>query len=403
MIVLITSGFPFKGEPFLISEKDYMPQNSVFFALSPSETASNETKYTAFKIPKRKINLSTVMYAFLGLFSPICHSELRSLIKNKKLNFKNIMYMYAVYGYGMYCFKFIVKKLKCLLKKDEKITFYSYWMATHAFICAKLKKKYKNSKFVTRCHGYDLYEYRSKTEYLAFRKFIFNEADKIFPISQNGKKYIFDTYPMYQSLLKNKVETMYLGTMDYGYDIEPKQMNFQIVSCSNLVELKRVNLIIEALSRMQENIKWTHFGDGKCANDLKLMANKLLGDNIDYTFRGAISNESLMKEYQCMDINLFINVSEYEGVPVSIMEAMSFGIPVIATNVGGTSEIVCDQYNGKLLNKDFSIDELCESISCFMNMNNIEMRSYRKNARNTWESFFSAEKNYRKFYKEICK
>ena len=109
-----------------------------------------------------------------------------------------------------------------------------------------------------------------------------------------------------------------------------------------------------------------------------------------------------MKEYQSMDINLFLNVSEYEGVPVSIMEAMSFGIPVIAMNVGGASEIVQDQYNGKLLNKDFSIEELCESISYFININDSTMRNYRKNARNTWESFFSAEKNYCKFYREVC-
>ena len=402
MVVIITSGFPFKGEPFLLSEKEYMPQNSVFFALSPSQKALNETKYTAFKIPKRKINLCSLAYAFLGLFSPVCYSELKSLIKNKNFNFRNLMRMYAVYGYGMYCYKFIIKELTHILKKDDNVIFYSYWMSTHAFICANLKRKYKKSKFVTRCHGYDLYEYRSKTGYLAFRKFIFNEADKIFPISKNGEEYIHDTYTMYKDLLKNKVETMYLGTMDYGYDIEPSKVNFQIVSCSNLVELKRVNLIIEALSRMQGNIQWTHFGDGKCAESLKRMANEMLGNNIDYTFRGAISNESLMKEYQSMDINLFLNVSEYEGVPVSIMEAMSFGIPVIATNVGGTSEIVQDQYNGKLLNKDFSIEELCESISYFININDSTMRNYRKNARNTWKSFFSAEKNYCKFYREVC-
>ena len=339
MVVIITSGFPFKGEPFLLSEKEYMPQNSVFFALSPSQKALNETKYTAFKIPKRKINLCSLAYAFLGLFSPVCYSELKSLIKNKNFNFRNLMRMYAVYGYGMYCYKFIIKELTHILKKDDNVIFYSYWMSTHAFICANLKRKYKKSKFVTRCHG---------------------------------------------------------------YDIEPSKVNFQIVSCSNLVELKRVNLIIEALSRMQGNIQWTHFGDGKCAESLKRMANEMLGNNIDYTFRGAISNESLMKEYQSMDINLFLNVSEYEGVPVSIMEAMSFGIPVIATNVGGTSEIVQDQYNGKLLNKDFSIEELCESISYFININDSTMRNYRKNARNTWESFFSAEKNYCKFYREVC-
>lgn len=402
MLVIITSGFPFQGEPFLLSEKDYMPDDSVFFALAPSRTALNETKYTAFKVPKRKMNLRTFMYAFQGLFSPICYSELKNIIKNKKLSFKNIMRMYAVYGYGIYCYKFVEDKLKNLLKKDEKITFYSYWMSTHAFVCAMLKKKYAGSKFVTRCHGYDLYEYRSETNYLAFRKLIFENADKIFPISKNGEEYIIDTYPMYKGLLKNKVEASYLGTMDHGYNIKNKRGAFQIVSCSNLVELKRVHLIIEALSQIQVPIRWTHFGDGKCAESLKKMAKEMLRHNIDYTFKGAIPNEELMKAYKCMDIDLFINVSEYEGVPVSIMEAMSFGIPVIATDVGGTSEIVRDGYNGKLLSKDFSIDELSKLILYFINMDEFSKYNYCNNARKTWELFFNAEKNYLRFYKEVC-
>lgn len=41
-------------------------------------------------------------------------------------------------------------------------------------------------------------------------------------------------------------------------------------------------------------------------------------------------------------------MSDSEGIPVSIMEAMSFGIPVIARNVGGMSEIVNEE-NGLLL------------------------------------------------------
>ena len=84
------------------------------------------------------------------------------------------------------------------------------------------------------------------------------------------------------------------------------------------------------------------------------------------------------------------------------MEAMSFGIPVIATDVGGTSEIVRDGYNGKLLSKDFSIDELSKLILYFINMDEFSKYNYCNNARKTWELFFNAEKNYLRFYKEVC-
>lgn len=42
-------------------------------------------------------------------------------------------------------------------------------------------------------------------------------------------------------------------------------------------------------------------------------------------------------------VDVFINLSTNEGVPVSIMEAISFDIPIVATDVGGTSEIVTDE------------------------------------------------------------
>lgn len=53
-----------------------------------------------------------------------------------------------------------------------------------------------------------------------------------------------------------------------------------------------------------------------------------------------LSHDQVMNYYKEHHFDVFINMSTNEGVPVSIMEAASFGIPIIATNVGGTSEIV---------------------------------------------------------------
>lgn len=48
----------------------------------------------------------------------------------------------------------------------------------------------------------------------------------------------------------------------------------------------------------------------------------------------------------CRYANLFMLPSDYEGLPIVILEAMSFGIPIVASNVGGISEIVIDEKNG---------------------------------------------------------
>ena len=80
------------------------------------------------------------------------------------------------------------------------------------------------------------------------------------------------------------------------------------------------------------------------------------------------------------------------------MEAISFGIPVVATNVGGTNEIVVDGEDGFLLGKDFELKELSSLISYLID-NPIKL----ENLRNLWSSLYSCSSNYLSFYNSILK
>lgn len=51
----------------------------------------------------------------------------------------------------------------------------------------------------------------------------------------------------------------------------------------------------------------------------------------------------------CQEIDAFMLASDYEGLPMVILEAMSYGKPIFASKVGGTSEIVMEGYNGYTL------------------------------------------------------
>jgi colanic acid/amylovoran biosynthesis glycosyltransferase len=77
---------------------------------------------------------------------------------------------------------------------------------------------------------------------------------------------------------------------------------------------------------------------------------------------GNVENSKILDFYSENYVDLFINFSEFEGVPVSIMEAQSAGIPVLATKVGGTSEIVSSD-NGFLVEKHFDLSETNQCIS----------------------------------------
>ena len=82
------------------------------------------------------------------------------------------------------------------------------------------------------------------------------------------------------------------------------------------------------------------------------------------------------------------------------MEAISFGSPVIATDVGGTSEVVTEE-TGVLIPADFDVKELAEQIRRYISMNEHEYDDARHRARMFWEENFSASKNYAEFYCEI--
>ncbi|MBA4321553.1 MAG: glycosyl transferase family 1, partial [Odoribacter sp.] len=115
---------------------------------------------------------------------------------------------------------------------------------------------------------------------------------------------------------------------------------------------------------------------------------------------GAVGHDELMNYFKTTSIDLFINVSSSEGVPVSVMEAMSFGIPVIATDVGGTSEIVSGK-TGLLINSDFSPEELSVRIEELTGRDDIN--NLRSAAREEWEKKSRAEKVYPEFMDQLVK
>ena len=103
-----------------------------------------------------------------------------------------------------------------------------------------------------------------------------------------------------------------------------------------------------------------------------------------------------MKFYSSNQIDLFINTSSTEGIPVSIMEAQCFGIPVIATDTGGVKEVVIEG-TGSLLPVNFSSDDLAKLIEYYSGLTKEESETIGLNAMRNWESNFNATANYKDF------
>jgi len=275
---------------------------------------------------------------------------------------------------------------------------YTYWFNEQSTLLSILTSKKQIKGFISRAHRFDLYEERNQLGYIPFRKFQLQNVSKLFLISRNGLKYMEDKYPQF----KEKYELSYLGIEnDHPFQFETIENNpYLLVSCSRVVDIKRVDLIIKALARITElPIHWVHFGDGPLFEEVKKEAEETLKGNITFEFKGHVSNNDIYEFYHKNLVDCFVNVSSTEGLPVTIMEAISFGIPIIASDVGGTSEITTKQ-TGLLLNESPSSVEIKEAIIKVL-PNFTRNRTYRNKVYDFWSINFNAASNYKQFITKI--
>jgi len=150
---------------------------------------------------------------------------------------------------------------------------------------------------------------------------------------------------------KNKCFILHIGVDIPKFTNECKKKDidsFIIATPANLIEVKGHKYLIEAIGILRQkgyNIKCYLFGDGPLRKDLEKTVNELNLGNI-IIFKGAIPHKLLLELYANDEVDCVILPSiitdkgEHEGIPVSLMEAMAYKIPVITTNTGGIPELL---------------------------------------------------------------
>lgn len=380
------SGVFFKLElPYLVDAFDRVIVVSYEDDSEACERVSREFGVDYICVPD--LSFGSCASVLLGLTR---NEALKNEIRGKGVREK----LYACF-YEQWC-RSVERMLLGKIRDDLPTVVYSYWLSRGAYAAIKIAEQHPNvCRVVSRAHGFDLYEERNQLGYLPFRLYLSDRLSEIHFISQDGLTYFKSKYPAGRA----KLQVSRLGVCRQNARKQiTEKTSVCIASCSSVCEVKRIDLIIETLSKINIPFKWLHIGDGELSSSIKALAEKELPSG-SFFFLGAVDNEDIPKVYEAYDVDFLINMSDSEGVPVSIMEAFSLGIPAIARDVGGNSEIV-DNSTGLLLKDDF-VSETRELL-----MRRFDSDSYGSLSNGAYEKWFEvyrADVNFANFFEWISR
>ncbi len=289
----------------------------------------------------------------------------------------------------------LAERLDAFLPAREELDhayFYSVWLDLGAITLAWLKAQGRIPSFVFRLHGYDLYDDQHRHGHIPFRFWCFRHAARVYSVCQDGVDYL-----KAKGLPAEKMKANYSGLFDQGENPYDPEALFTIVSCGALTERKRIDRLVEALNEVGGSLRWVHFGDGPMRDEIEKAA-KALPQNVQVDLRGHRPSREVYAFYREESVSLFVHLSKAEGLPVAVMEPISFGIPVLATDVNGTRELL-EGHEELLLPADPSPAKIREKIRMVQEWQDI--LPMRKALRRLYLEKFDAEKNYPLFTKDM--
>ena len=212
---------------------------------------------------------------------------------------------------------------------------YSYWLSP---IVVGLRHAWPNVAIVSRAHRGDLFVEFNQGSYLPLHEQSIQACDVVASVSDHGANYLRRRYPS----VSDRIAVKRLGTVRAPAARRSDDDVVRVVSCSSLTDVKQPELLVRSIIELagRRDVRWHHFGDGPLRSVILDQLREQPNGGLDAVLHGYVPNTAVFEHYGSHPVDVFLNCSISEGVPVSIMEAISAGIPVVATHVGGTPEIV---------------------------------------------------------------
>jgi glycosyltransferase involved in cell wall biosynthesis len=206
----------------------------------------------------------------------------------------------------------------------------------------------------------------------------YNKADRLIAVSPSLSKRINKHFNVNPIFIPNIVDLKV-----FRYQEKEKYDSFNFVSIGNLIDIKRMDLTIEAFYeafRNNSKVTLTIFGQGPKRKMLQDLIDRYnLNDQVK--LMGLCSREKIAEQFRKTDC--FVLASQTETFGVAYIEALSMGVPVIATKCGGP-EVFVNKKNGLLIEVD-NKKQLVEAMKYMYN--NINRYDRREIAMETKEKF----------------
>ncbi|MCJ7932993.1 MAG: glycosyltransferase [Chryseobacterium sp.] len=244
---------------------------------------------------------------------------------------------------------------------------------------------FPKSKIIYTVHGFDSIRLRYR-KFLPIEKALKNRCKAIVGVSQ------YDTSNLLKEGIKDNVYLVRNGVKDFAaldkeqdpenvlYKIKKDTGKKIILSISRLAPPKRFDLFCKVAEEFLES-DYQFVWIGNKENVSEIPENVIMLGEI----------EDAHQYYQYADIALLL--SDYEGLPISLIEALCYSKPIIASNVGGISELL--EENGALVSNE-NLPEIVNSVSFILANQNI-YEKFAQNSRQIFENKFTIGKMYEKY------
>lgn len=251
--------------------------------------------------------------------------------------------------------------------------------------------------------GFHIFQYNTiqKLGYCLYERIMLLFTNKVINVSKGEQLNCI----AYGVLTQNKSVHIYNGIQPMTPDLVPKledryKGKFVISTLSRFDIQKNMSLMYQIARNLKEykDIHFIFIGDGEDKGLLEEMAQKECLNNIDFV--GFKNHDEIAQYFTITD--LYLTTSRWEGLPFALVEAISMGLPLIATDVIGNNEVCIDNKNGITYPSE-DHESATKAILKVYNNRELLLR-YAEASKKIFSNFFTVDKmveNHEKLYLNV--